>query len=564
MQHTTQIGLEETDSMTSIKFTALLLFLLFQLVRSQEPDTLLRAEGSTIEIGYCFGEDYILVYRSTPEGDQLLGNSSNKNIPNVPPADLQGRTEINEDPQLLGLQISNLTHLDSGIYKRECWQNQTRISQYTQQLTVCNEEIEAEEIIAKKKGEGAEVLCNSPSIGLEGTSVHWYYEMYPFYKLIRFLDTNLSSQPFADHPGVVQVRDGAARLMLNDSVFENNLNFYCLVIKGPKCLSFQNMYPPDNSRSKDMFVSQGERVVLSCPADGEKQQWETPHGTFNAGNMGNSKMHISVDNEDFSMVIPVLTDEHSGYYSCISVSQEVQYSLALCPKISQQKVIAENETVSLQCDFDQGDSQQVQWHRHKLSGQSELICDSHDVSHPIPEDLRGRLNVTGNSSVLTISKLHVMDGGLYWCIVIESMGSDNYDNVFNDGDDGDDGDDVDDVDDYNAETDTFWLDIQKCTLKQETDLIISKTGRRGIDLKSVPSGSVPPITADPPPASNTVAIAVAAGVVVLIVVAIVIIVLKKRAKASPTHREAASSSGIQMDQRKDPGCTDSLTNDKIA
>uniref|UniRef100_A0A3Q0RFG8 Immunoglobulin V-set domain-containing protein n=1 Tax=Amphilophus citrinellus TaxID=61819 RepID=A0A3Q0RFG8_AMPCI len=137
----------------------------------EEPEPVFRSESSTIEMGYCFGTDYIVVYRSTPEGDQLIGNSSNKNMTNAPPADLRGRTDISDDPDLLGFQIHNLTHLDSGIYRRECWKNQMIISQKTQQLIVCKEEIKSELISVNKENGGTELLCRSSAIGSEETSL---------------------------------------------------------------------------------------------------------------------------------------------------------------------------------------------------------------------------------------------------------------------------------------------------------------------------------------------------------------------------------------------------------
>lgn len=525
-----------------------------------------RAEGNNIEMGYCFGVDYMVVYRSAPEGDQLLGNSSADNAPFTPPADLQGRIHINKHQHLLGLQISHLTHMDSGIYRRECWQNQTLVSQHTQKLTVCDEELESEEIIVREGDGGAELLCNSTSIGQEGTSVRWYREMYPTYKLTLFLDSSVSLNPLLeDLQGVVEVRDSGALLLLNN-VVKNNQHFYCLVIKGKNCLSFQNMYQPDHSESRYIFASEGDRVVLNCPSD-DNQQWETPLGRINGSSVKNDQMYLSSHDksEDFSLVIAAVSDEHSGDYSCINPSLEVQYSLVLCPKKEpQEKGVLEGGNILLDCDAAKDDSTRVLWHRQGPSGEHQLIHDSNDKTVPIPEDLRGRLTEKGSS--LMISHLEVKDEGMYWCVVLGGP-------EFLEEDDEYEADYDEEVTGEDESTeDQYWHDTQRCIFKQETILSLKIGSKRGVFVDSEPVTfkqvttnleSTP--TDGPSAASNVTGYAVGAGLGVLLVVGVIVavMVVKRRAKASPKQREAASRSGqnttkdIRMNV--DPGCTERLT-----
>lgn len=522
-----------------------------------------RPMGSVIEMGYCFGVDYIVVYRSSPAGDQLLGNSSDETLSYTPPADLQGRIHISKRGSLLGLQITNLARLDSGIYRRECWQNQTLASQHTLQLSVCNEEQESEEIIENEEDGRAEILCNSTSIGLEGTSVRWYYETYPSYRPTLFLDSSVSLEPLVKElQGAVEVRDSGALLVLHNNLFKNNQHFYCLVIKGTNCLSFQNMYPLDHSGSiVDIFASQGDRVVLNCPAEGNEQQWDTPLGRINDSSVSNNKMYISTgdESEDFSLVIPDVSEEHSGDYSCASTSTELQYSLVVCPKKeSHEKVMFNGGDVMLECSFDHDDSQRVQWYRSGPSGQHELIHDSQDESVAIPKDLRGRLTLSETGSSLKISDLVMNDGGEYWCVVLKSQP------FLKDNDDykGDYEDEEDTGEDLLGDGE-FWPDTDTCISKQETILTILVRGR---DLNFA---TFPPeihTTAQPVEAPATIGYAVGGGLVALLLVVgviVAVIVVKKRAKAPPGQRDAASRSGvhkstdIRMDV--DPGCTESLT-----
>ena len=549
------------DNMTSVRFLELLLFLLlllFHQVYGEEAEPVFRAEGAVIEMGYCFGVDYIVVYRSTPEGDQLLGNSSAEDSPVTPPADLRGRIHINKDQHLLGLQIRNLTHTDSGIYRRECWQNQKLVSQHTQGLTVCELEVQHKEIIVKEQDGGAELLCNSTSIGLEGTAVRWYSEMYPYFRPTLFLDSNVSLDPLVEElQGGVQVRERGALLLLDNNALNNNQQFYCTVIQGKKCLSFQDMYLPIQSESRDMFASQGDRLKLNCPAEGKLQQWQTPQGKINRSTETDSQMYIlsGDDSEAFSLVIPAVSDDHRGQYTCSSTSLEVQYSLVLCPKKeSQQKDASEGRDVILDCEVSEGDPRRVQWHRLTPSGESELIQDSKDKTVPIPEDLRSRVSLSDNGSLLKISLLQESDGRVYWCVVLagpQLLEEEEEEEKEEEGWPHDytvDPTAEDDFPEYETgEDDGDWPYTHRCIFKQETILRLNHGGGPGV--------------------SNVTAFAVGGGLVgLLVVVAIVAgIILKRKSKASPERRKAAARSEPNttrdMKLEVDPGCAERLTQD---
>ncbi|TNN68022.1 Ig lambda chain V-V region DEL [Liparis tanakae] len=533
--------------MTSIRFLLLLALLLVHQISSEEAELVLRAEGTNIELGYCFGADYIVVYRCAPEGDQLLGNSSAGNASITPPADLQSRIHINSQQYLLGLQIQHLTHEDSGVYRRECWQNQTLASQYTQQLYVCNEEVASEEILVMEGDAGAELLCNNTSIGLEGTSVRWYHETYPLYKPTLFLDTSVSLHPLLEQlEGFMEVKDNGALLWVDSSMLENNQHYLCHVSQGKNCLSFQSMHPADRGESSDMFASAGDKVVLQCSSDGNDQQWDTPLGRLNSSSV---TMYVSFGDksEDFSLVIPAFSDDLSGEYSCISSSLEVHYVLAVCPRReSQELVVAEGESALLNCDVGKDVSQTVQWHRREPSGKNELIHDSKDETVPIPEDLRGRLSPSENGSSLTISHLEAKDQGTYWCVVLLDHG------FLEDDDD----DYKEDYEDEGAGEDEFsdglyWDNTQKCIFKQETRLTSIPINVRIPE----PATSKPETSqTDPSGVSNFAGYAVGGGVVVLLVCGGIFAVIAKK-------RRAKTNATKNMNMNVDPGCTEVLTPD---
>lgn len=544
--------------MTSFRFLQFLLFLLFHQVYSEAPEPVFKAEGNIIEMGYCFGVDYIVVYRAAPKGDQLLGNSSADSKPITPPADLQGRIQISKQHQLLGLQIRNLTQLDSGIYRRECWQDQALSNHHTHQLTVCNEEIESKEIIVRQEDGGAEVLCNSTSIGVEGTFVHWYYETHPNYRPILFLDSSMSLKPLMeDLQGAMEVRDSGALLLLNHSMLNNNQHFYCLVIKGGKCLSFQNMYMPDTSESRDVFASRGERVVLPCTSSGNYQQWETPLGMINDSSVKSNHMFISSDHKtlDYSLVISAVDDEHQGDYSCISPSHEIQYSLIICPiREPKKKFGSEAGEVSLECDV--GPEESVQWYRKETSDTYELFYDSNHETVSIPEDLRGRLTLSHNHSSLTLSDLVSKDEGEYYCVVLRetavSETEDGYEYEY---------DEEESEDDENSDG-VYWDEEHRCVFKQETVLRLMTNERRRPEVG--PPEPEPSPTAGPKSDSNATGYALGVGLALLFVVAVIVavIVIKKKRKTPPQQSQADAQSALNtsndVKMNVEPSCTDSL------
>ncbi|KAK2842012.1 hypothetical protein Q5P01_012212 [Channa striata] len=506
--------------MTSIRSLGFLLFLFLQRVSSEMAEPMFRELGNNIELGYCFDVDYIVVYRFTPEGEELLGNSS-ANTPITPPVDLQGRIQVKQQPSLLGLQISRLTHMDSGTYRKECWTNHTLVSQLTQQLLVCDEEVESEEIIVKEGTTTTELLCNSPSARLEGTSVRWYYEMYPVYKLTLFLDSSVSLKPLVEElQSVVEVRDRGAMLVLDNSLLESNNHFYCLVINGDKCLSYQNLYTLGYSGHIDIYASKGEKVVLNCPFSGRDQHWETPLGHMNDTSKIENQIYISSGDKDFSLVIPSVSDESGGEYSCISSANERQYSLVLChtkTSLPHQKVVSEGEDVVLNCDTDQGDHT-VLWYRQQASLEQELIYDSNIDNFQIPEDLRGKLALSNTGDSLTISNVEMKNKGLYFCVVLAGSNTLEENDYFIDN-----YDEEPTVEDNFYEVESWNNSHIECILKQDTFLIINHV--RG---KSSPSSDQPVPT--------------------YIIASIVVVIVRKK-KAKP--KEATSN--------QDPACTQGLT-----
>lgn len=531
----------QTDNMTSLPF--LLLIYLVSRVRCIKVEPVFHAAGRVVEMGYCFGVDYIVVFKSTPQGDLLLGNSSGDAAALPAPAEFRGRIDINGHQHPLGLQIKNLTHADSGVYRRECWQNQSIVSQHTQELLVCDEEVESLDIVVKEQDASVELRCGGSSAGLEGTSVRWYYESFPSYEVALFLDTHVSQEPLSELPGLVRVQQNGEVLSLDKSSLKPNQIYYCVVVRDSKCLSFRSMHLPDNSESTEIFASEGDAVVLKCPTDGYNQQWKTPLGVMNSSSetQGQMKAAFEEESDDFVLVISAVSEEHSGKYSCHSSSFEMQYSLVLCPKKhSQEMFVFLGQDVSLGCDVNETATLRIQWHRLHPSGGHELIHDSGDETIALPWDLRGRLTMSNNSNSMTISNLTEGDLRTYWCVVAEA--SPFLDRADYTGDY---------VEDYSGEGEYgdnhHWHDSHRCIFKQDT--FLSFVPDREAKLPQTPD-------------KNVSAYAVGAGLVCLLVVwaAILTIIIKRRTKLSCSGHSSAND----MKADVDPDCTRRLTNNSVS
>lgn len=499
--------------MTSIRGLEFLIFLLCHHVYGELPDPVFRTKDSNIELGYCFGVDYILVYRSSPEGYQLLGNSSESLPPVTPPADLQSRIHITQQEFLLGLQIVNLRCTDSAIYRKECWHNQTLVSWFIQQLFVCDEEVESEVIKDREDEKWTELLCDSASVGMEGISVRWYEEAYPSYKTTLILDSSVSLEPLVEElKNRTKVRDNGFLLLIDSALLNNNQQYYCLVIKDKNCLTFQNMYLPVQSWNVEIYASAGDKVVLHCPSDGHNQQWDTPLGNINGSNVTKTQLHVR--EKDFSLVIPSVSDKHTGHFSCISSSLEVQYSLVLCPKKKPlpPQTVVKGQDVKIECDVDQ-ENQRVLWFRNRLRQHiEEQILDSKNTTSP-PGSESDRLSLSQSGSSLIITHAEMDDGGMYSCVVLREPDFIllDYDIDYSDN--------LTVEEDYDADPELE--DSYSCIFKQSTTLTVvtEPIAKPKAEPKAEPTNLTPHILG-----------AGLAGLVLLVGVIVTVIIVKRKTR----------------------------------
>lgn len=413
-----QRGLAETDSMTCVGFLLLPLLLLPQ-VSSTEPVKVFRDKDSPIGMGDCFGADYFVAYRSAPGGLQLIANFSENSTAVTPPADLRGRMLLQQRADLLGLFIHNLTNLDSRIYVSECWKDGELITNVSEQVLVCQQEAALVQPVVNEEGRTT-LQCNISMINAAGISLHWYWETFPTYAPTLFLDSGVSLEPLAEEfQGVLEVKENATTLLLDPSFLRNNPKFYCVVFRDRDCLRFQYFDHDDVTQSWSLFLSPGDNAVLHCPVYGSQQKWETPLGDISIDSTGSSDLYLSPEESNFSLIIPHVTEQHRGKYLCLSSLLQIEYSLFYCPsKKSHTKIADLGGKISLECKHGEVQSPRIQWERQVLPGYYEPIWEMENGLVPLPEDLKGRVNVVGAGDVLVIADLTANDSRAYRCEVL--------------------------------------------------------------------------------------------------------------------------------------------------
>ncbi len=205
----------------------------------KRPRAHFKALGGELEIGYCFGDD-IAVYRMTADGKELLGQFSNPSV--SPPDAFKGRIIFSAEVLgLIGLKLTNLQFSDSGIYIRECWSNNTMENYRKHYLYVCDKEFDFKEI-SLIPGTGADLECNMDSI--KHATVKWYRDMH---NVSLFMDTKISLEPLhAEFKSLIRVHGEGSFLHVSDEFIQDRPRFFCQVMEGEQCRSFQTIGLPDS------------------------------------------------------------------------------------------------------------------------------------------------------------------------------------------------------------------------------------------------------------------------------------------------------------------------------
>uniref|UniRef100_A0A4W4E2W7 Ig-like domain-containing protein n=1 Tax=Electrophorus electricus TaxID=8005 RepID=A0A4W4E2W7_ELEEL len=235
---------------------------------------------------------------------------------------------------------------------------------------------------------------------------------------------------------------------------------------GEQCLGFQSLYLPDSLEPEvqTVFYGVGEKVVLPCALSPkhlkERQKyWKTPFGQVdsttpekkNRSSRGDMYVLDRKESDDYSLVIPSITPNHSGDYECFSPSPHAEYFITVCSELVSNKIVSHpGSNVTLNCSSTKDVS--IQWYRQRDPEKEELIVDTGDPFVARPADVGGRMHISEADTSLMIADLSEDDGGTYWCVVLLHDMYYNYDVPYDEG-----------VEDTETDDDT-WAKAEEATI----------------------------------------------------------------------------------------------------
>lgn len=497
-----------------LRFGLILSLALVMIMANEEPDPAFHIAGESLEMGFCFGADYIAVYRITDRGKLLLGNSSD---PLLSPESYRNRINFSHDFGL-GMRIEDLRASDSGVYESECWVENRIRKHHQRRLYFCNEKNPFQEFLTGQNGD-AKLVCNTSNYDKESRSIKWFGEN-GGYKTVLISDSKISLEILQeDQMELFQVQDDGASLYVLDATQSKTYRFYCLVMDGEQCKSFQDILLQENINTEPVFFGLGEKAVLPCISThlNQKKSWKTPVGEINATSQFNKEtMYISnlEEPEDYSLVIPNVTTDHTGIYKCFSPSLHNQYSMTVCSKLLSGEIqVNIGETVTLNCSVPSLDSANFVWYRERNPNEIELLYDFEGLESSA-EAMNDRMNISESDASLTITDFAEHDTGTYWCVVLMFSDVQTDNNIEDESDD-----------DYTWLYDEGYI----CSLKQKTQLNINP--------------GMGPESRSKDPESNPVPYAAIGGVLGVVFLGLIITVVLLRIKSK---RKAVIPNGHEL------------------
>ncbi|KAL2086171.1 hypothetical protein ACEWY4_017230 [Coilia grayii] len=380
-------------------------------------------EGDFFQHSYSAKLDYIAVYRVYADGDVLLFNCSQPET-----LWLEGITNITckccQKRGFIGFIMNNLTVSQSGEYRAEAWRRGIKKESLNIHLTVCagggNRTAE------HATYDGSVPVCKLPPSFGQGSSVQLYRHDEAIFTLV--LDTNSSMEPIQeDLKGWLHVDLNASVVRLSGFMNEKN-GFTCTIWRGAQCQHLS--YTAVNILQNVVFADEEENLSLQCIFKGDAPggvQWSTPAGDVRLSRNQTFQQEVMYmlngsHTGDFSLIIPSVSQQHSGEYRCQWGKLMKLFYLYLCTELSPLHVVfSHGESVLLNVSADSKyylimhyrPMCGVRWYRQKVLQPRVLIFDLKNEYLPLPEDLRGRVTESRLNYSLLISNLTAEDSGVY-------------------------------------------------------------------------------------------------------------------------------------------------------
>ena len=386
--------------------------LLAVLIRTVLTDQDIKKEGEyhiLLNINY-YGEygEYCLMFRSSAGESLLLWNTSNPLENSTLAAEFRDRLVL-EKPLLY---VNSLTQSDSGRYRMECWTDGRVSHRDSKDLLVCSGSNE-KTILHVHLGETVKLQCEGTRSGANMT-VRWFRER--------------DSAPRLD--GREQLVEKSFCLLINVTMEDLKSYYMCMILEGQLCVSRHLFY----TRRKRQYVvlAVGDEAVLPCfnhDPKGTETVWLTSRFGYirwvpSHLTSGGKQMYLTDGRTsgNFSLVIPSLMLNHSGWYECSGKPPKKaeyikEYDLLVCPKAEPlTEFFSEGEEVVLGCNYNLTESNRVVWYR-RTAQVDDAILDTRLRLKNLPQDLDGRMNASHPPSFLVLSNLSLADSGEYWCAV---------------------------------------------------------------------------------------------------------------------------------------------------
>ncbi|XP_069054095.1 cell adhesion molecule 4-like [Lepisosteus oculatus] len=299
------------------------------------------------------------------------------------------------------IKITNLTESDSGLYWYEEWEDGRLISRRQYSLTVCARKLEDVKGTCHE-GDSTSLSCTDGSAP-KGRTVLWYHHR-----------RAVPTLPGTDPPSLVEdlgewarVSDGnSSSLLLRDPRREDSGDYYCVVLEGTRCLSYQV-----TQLTVQIYVSvaMGGPVELpcfrGCSRVGWPVTWHTPFGQVTCPDTGAAETRSArrekgpVVSRNGSLAITAASLRHSGRYKCSAGEAVWEFVLTVCPEQDPVRLsVPPGGPAALTCVPDLVGPHRVSWYRRAPSHPDRPLSVQGARGHSLP-----------------IPSLGPGDGGEYWC-----------------------------------------------------------------------------------------------------------------------------------------------------
>ncbi|KAI9523730.1 hypothetical protein NQZ68_025452 [Dissostichus eleginoides] len=390
--------------MAAVSELSVLLFALISNIHAEEL-IFIRKESDSFtfelpeEAGSC------LISRFLGEEKLVLWNTSDLWPQNSSvPEDLRQRLFSMAD--ISYYMIQNLTHSDSGLYQEECWTEGKVTHEKHFTVTVCGY-IDWTVRVYMEDEETKDLPCRGAADHLD---VQWLRRDYRYEQKIwtRVFGDNTSSVMDNDR-GRYQVVKNTSALRISNFSTTDLGDYNCLLLNQQQCVSSETV--DYRLITETIYRSVEDTAVLQCPVTGFSEDkppyWETD--LFN-NHQGQDNLSVGVVDQNNSLVLTAVMLDHSGLYSCKTLTTVKTYEMFVCPKSPPPAVelFSEGEEVTLRCkDKEKG------WYHYWFFKSNRTKGRTFNAFYNQIRTI-GRRESDGR---LVISDVSLQDTGEYWCAV---------------------------------------------------------------------------------------------------------------------------------------------------